>query len=160
MQDLVERAVALLREKKMRLACAESCTGGLLASSIIALPGASAVFDRGFVSYSNDSKIEMLGVPKSVIQEHGAVSPETAEAMAAGALEHSHAAIALSLTGIAGPEGGSTEKPVGLVFIGCAMTAHPPESFKHTFTGSREDIRRQATMKALEHLISVLEESS
>ncbi|MGB0720036.1 MAG: CinA family protein, partial [Bdellovibrionales bacterium] len=113
MQDLVKRLSTLLREQNIMLTTAESCTGGQIAAAITSLPGASSVFDRGFVTYSNAAKTQMLGVPAQIINTHGAVSAQTAVAMAKGALENSDADIAISITGIAGPEGGSADKPVG-----------------------------------------------
>jgi nicotinamide-nucleotide amidase len=109
--------VRSLREKGWKIATAESCTGGLVAAAITDVAGSSDVFDRGFVTYSNAAKTEMLGVPAELIAEHGAVSREVAQAMADGALKHSNADVAVAITGIAGPSGGSEEKPVGLVYI-------------------------------------------
>jgi nicotinamide-nucleotide amidase len=115
-----KRLYDLCREKSLELAIAESCTGGLIAAALTEIPGASAVLDRGFITYSNDAKIEMLGVRPDFIAEHGAVSAVVAIAMAEGALVHSDADVAIAVTGIAGPTGGSTEKPVGLVHIAAA----------------------------------------
>jgi nicotinamide-nucleotide amidase len=108
------------KDRGLRVATAESCTGGLVAAALTEVAGASAVFDRGFVTYSNDAKRDMLGVPDAVIAANGAVSAQTACAMAQGALAHSLADIAVSITGVAGPGGGSPEKPVGLVHFACA----------------------------------------
>ncbi len=121
--DLSARAAALLdrcRAAGLRIATAESCTGGLVAALLTEIPGSSAVVERGFVVYSNDAKVELLGVPAATIAAHGAVSRATALAMAEGALEASRADVAVSVTGVAGPDGGSPEKPVGLVWFGCA----------------------------------------
>jgi len=118
-----ESAQALLADAKSRgllIATAESCTGGLIAASLAAVPGASAVLERGFVSYANESKTEMLGVPAELIALHGAVSRDVALAMAQGALQNSRANLAVAVTGVAGPDGGSAEKPVGLVHIAAA----------------------------------------
>lgn len=106
--------------KGLKIATAESCTGGLIAASIAAVPGASAALERGFVTYSNEAKSEMLGVPEALIHQHGAVSEAVARAMAEGALAHSPVDIAVAVTGIAGPDGGTAEKPVGLVHIAAA----------------------------------------
>ena len=106
-------AGARLKERGLVLACAESCTGGWVAQTITAMAGSSEWFDRGFVTYSNEAKQEMLGVPGEILAQHGAVSEPTARAMAAGALAHSRATVTLSITGIAGPSGGTAEKPVG-----------------------------------------------
>lgn len=110
--------VALYRNRGLTLATAESCTGGLIAGLITAIPGSSDVFDRGLVTYSNEAKVECLGVAAAFLDSFGAVSPEVAEAMAAGALARSHADAIVSVTGIAGPGGGSPQKPVGLVYFG------------------------------------------
>jgi nicotinamide-nucleotide amidase len=120
--DLVEKAERLLslcRSKKLKLATAESCTGGLVGGLITAIAGSSDVFERGFTTYSNEAKRDCLGVPEDVLRTYGAVSEEVARAMAEGALAHSEADIAVSITGIAGPGGGSRDKPVGLVHFAC-----------------------------------------
>lgn len=158
--ELVERLSKLLGERKIMLATAESCTGGLLAAAITARPGASAVFDRGFVSYSNEAKTEMLGVSEKTLTSFGAVSAQTAEAMARGAIEHSRANLAVSITGIAGPDGGSPEKPVGLVFFGYALKGGSAGSIECRFLGEREDIQNAAVSMALSHLLEVLEPAS
>ncbi len=120
---LVKEAGALLatfRARGLKLATAESCTGGLIAAILTEVPGSSDVFERGFVTYSNEAKAEMLGVPPALIEKHGAVSEAVARAMAEGALKHSRADIAVSVTGVAGPGGGTEAKPVGLVHFGAA----------------------------------------
>ena len=122
-QELVEQAQALLdlcRTKKLKIAAAESCTGGLLAATLTDIAGSSDVFERGFVTYSNEAKQAMLGVPPLVLESHGAVSRETADAMATGALAHAPVDLAVSITGIAGPGGAVAGKPVGLVHFGGA----------------------------------------
>ena len=121
--ELIERASELLdlcRARKLKIVAAESCTGGLVAATLTEIAGSSDVFERGFVTYSNQAKIAMLGVPAAVLEAHGAVSRETAEAMAAGALAHAPADLAVSITGIAGPGGAVPGKPVGLVHFGGA----------------------------------------
>jgi nicotinamide-nucleotide amidase len=123
MATLVEQAAALLelcRRKQLRIATAESCTGGLIAATLTEIPGSSDVVERGFVTYSNDAKQAMLGVPSATLGQFGAVSRETAEAMATGALANSPAELAISVTGIAGPGGGTAGKPVGLVHFAAA----------------------------------------
>jgi len=123
MADLIEQAEALLelcRGKKLKITTAESCTGGLAAATLTEIPGSSDVVERGFVTYSNAAKETMLGVPASVLERFGAVSRQTAEAMAKGALAHSPADLAVSVTGIAGPGGGTAAKPVGLVHFAAA----------------------------------------
>lgn len=157
MQDLVEQLANLLEVKNMTLVTAESCTGGLLAATITHRPGTSKVFERGFVTYSNESKIESIGVPKEIIDNHGAVSEECAEAMAKGALAHSKAQLALSITGIAGPDGATNIKPVGLVYFGYAMK-NKSDAMSQNFKGDRNEVQTQATKFALEHMIFVLKE--
>lgn len=150
--DLIRQAttlVALLGERGLKLATAESCTGGLIAGCLTELPGVSAVFERGFVTYSNEAKNQSIGVDASLIAAHGAVSAEVAEAMAEGALSHSLADVALSVTGIAGPDGGSAEKPVGLVYIGFAGKGRRTRSFRFVFDGDRTTIRLATAKTAL-----------
>jgi len=160
MQDLVEHLSILLSERGWKMVVAESCTGGLLAASITHRPGSSAVFERGFVTYSNEAKIELLGVQANTLEKYGAVSEKTAEEMAIGALKNSSADISLSITGIAGPDGGSDNKPVGLVYFGFALKGGSSGGMKHNFDGSREQIRGKAAHTALKHLISILEEEA
>ncbi len=120
-EGLIAQAAEVLQACRARgelLATAESCTGGLLAATLTAVPGASDVFERGFVTYSNSAKSEMLGVPFWLIERHGAVSEDVARAMAGGAITHSRATLAVAVTGIAGPDGGTADKPVGLVIPG------------------------------------------
>ena len=143
-QQTLQDAETLLeacRGKGIRLATAESCTGGLIAAALTAIAGASDVVDRGFVTYSNEAKHEMIGVPLSLIEHHGAVSEAVARAMAAGALERSRAQIAVSVTGVAGPGGGSADKPVGLVCFGLAERGKPTVSDRQVFPGDRTDVR-------------------
>jgi nicotinamide-nucleotide amidase len=156
MHSLVEELSLLLTEKNMRLATAESCTGGMIAAAVTDRSGSSAVFERGFVTYSNEAKIEDLGVKSETIETYGAVSEQTAIEMAQGALKNSHADIALSVTGIAGPNGGSPEKPVGLVYIGIAQPNKKPFAIKNNFDGDRTSIRQATVEKALEMLIERL----
>ncbi|MGB4106697.1 MAG: CinA family protein [Alphaproteobacteria bacterium] len=158
MQDLVDQLAERLLRKNMMIVTAESCTGGLLANTITHKPGVSKIFERGFVTYSNESKTELLGVPKDIINKYGAVSAETAQLMAEGALKNSRAHLAVSVTGIAGPDGGSEKKPVGLVYFGYALKGGSSGSVEHTFTGNRQEIQAQATLKAIRHLLSVLDE--
>lgn len=160
MQDQVELLSILLAEKGWKIACAESCTGGLLAAAITHRPGSSAIFDRGFVTYSNESKMECLGVPEEIIKKHGAVSDACAEAMALGTLKNSRADLAISITGIAGPDGGSDNKPVGLVYFGYALKGGSSGSLHHNFQGNRETIRGKAASLALKHVISILEKAT
>src|SRR5580692_3831499 len=134
--ELERRAAALItlyRARRLRIATAESCTGGLVAGLLTEIPGSSAVVERGFVTYSNDAKRELLGVPAVTLEAHGAVSEATARAMAQGALAHSHTQVAVSVTGVAGPDGGSTEKPVGLVHFACARRGKPTVAREEQF---------------------------
>ncbi|MGD1035682.1 MAG: CinA family protein [Roseiarcus sp.] len=151
---LVDRAAALIgrcRALGLKLATAESCTGGLLSALLTEIPGSSAVFERGFVVYSNEAKQETLGVSPEVLSAHGAVSEATARAMALGALAHSGAEIALSVTGIAGPNGGTVEKPVGLVHFACGRRGRPTFALERRFGAlSRSAIRLASVETALE----------
>ncbi len=158
MQDLVEKLSVLLAEREWMIATAESCTAGLLAAAITHRPGSSRIFERGFVTYSNRSKIDCLGVPPDLLNTLGAVSAEVAQAMAVGAIKNSPADLAVSITGIAGPDGGTEEKPVGLVYFGYALRGGSAGSMKQNFEGSREQIRGQAAATALKHMISILEQ--
>ena len=152
-KDLVGQAAALLEAARAHgefIATAESCTGGLVAAALTAVPGSSDVFDRGFVTYSNTSKSEMLGVPYWLIEKHGAVSEEVARAMAGGALTHSNASLAVAVTGIAGPSGGTPEKPVGLVHFAAGRPDGPMHHERVLFGDvGRDEIRRRSVEKAL-----------
>lgn len=151
-EHLEEWVVARLRESGRTLSTAESCTGGLLAHRITNVPGASEVFPRGYVTYSNKSKIADLGVPRALVEAHGAVSEPVAAAMAAGCLARSGTDFALALTGIAGPGGGSPEKPVGTVFIALARKDGPGSCAKFLFARDRETFKQLATQSALDAL--------
>jgi nicotinamide-nucleotide amidase len=145
-----EELVALASNKGLRLACAESCTGGLVAAALTDIAGASAVFERGFVTYSNDSKVDLLGVAPETLAEYGAVSAQTAREMALGALANSRADLAVAITGIAGPGGGSAEKPVGLAHFACARRDGEIVLSERRFGPlSRADIRAGAVLEAL-----------
>lgn len=135
------------------LATAESCTGGLVAAALTAIPGSSSVVERGFVTYSNQAKIEMIGVPEALIEAHGAVSAEVARAMAEGAVKHSRADISLSITGIAGPDGGTAAKPVGTVHIAAAQRGALTLHRHCLFEGDRDSVREQSALAALELLM-------
>jgi nicotinamide-nucleotide amidase len=152
--DLSARAaktVARLVDARLMLATAESCTGGLVAGAITEIAGSSAVLERGFVTYSNEAKMEMLGVPADVLEAHGAVSWQTAVAMAEGVLARSRAAIAVATTGIAGPGGGSAEKPVGLVHFACARRGRPTQHVERRFGDiGRAEIRALSVIQALD----------
>ena len=138
------------RARGLRLATAESCTGGLIAAALTAIAGSSDVVDRGFVTYSNAAKTEMLGVPADLIARVGAVSEAVAARMAEGALARSEADIAVSVTGVAGPGGGSAEKPVGLVWFGLAMRRRPTRTERHLFCGDRTEVRQSSVAVALQ----------
>ena len=138
------------RAKNLRIACAESCTGGLVAGLLSEIPGASDVLERGFVTYSNEAKEEMLGVPHALIAEHGAVSAQVARAMAEGAVAHSHAQLALAVTGIAGPGGGTKLKPVGLVYIAAHRDGRTTQYEEHRFGDiGRTNVRLKSVEAAL-----------
>lgn len=139
----------ILKAQGRTLALAESCTGGLAAQYVTAIPGSSAWFDRGFVTYSNDAKIEMLGVSQTTLDQHGAVSEATAREMALGALNRSHAQFTFAITGIAGPDGGTPEKPVGTVCFAWADTIGKVKSATVRFAGNRASIRRQSVVHAV-----------
>jgi len=143
--------VALLRERGLTVACAESCTGGGLGARLTAAPGSSAVFLGGVIAYANAAKTALLGVPEATLAQHGAVSAPTAAAMAAGARGRLGADWAVSITGVAGPEGGTAEKPVGLVYLGLAGPSGT-RTYEHHFIGIREDIRRRSTQMGLQLL--------
>jgi nicotinamide-nucleotide amidase len=151
--DIREAAVRVLdacRSRRLKVACAESCTGGLLAGALTEIPGSSDVFDRGFVVYSNAAKQQMLGVAEAVIERHGAVSREAADAMADGALGHSAADLAVAVTGIAGPGGGSAEKPVGLVHFAAAARDGRRVHCERRFGDiGRSEVRIQSVAEAL-----------
>ncbi len=155
MERLLDQLAAALLARQQTLATAESCTGGLVGAALTNLPGSSAWYLGGVVAYANDLKIRLLGVPAETLAAHGAVSLETARAMAQGARAAAAADFAVSITGIAGPAGGTPEKPVGLVFIGVAAP-HGTATFKHHFSGSRADIRQAATEAALRHLLEAV----
>ncbi|MCB7305434.1 competence/damage-inducible protein A [Bariatricus massiliensis] len=145
---LEESIVELLKEKGMTLTTAESCTGGKLAGRILNVPGASEVYKEGYITYSNGSKEKILGVKKETLEQYGAVSRQTAQEMALGAADAAKADAALSVTGIAGPGGGTEEKPVGLVYIGCAVHGEVTVR-EYRFTGNREKNRDYAVVRAL-----------
>ncbi len=147
-------AASLLRDGK-RICTAESCTGGLIAKTFTDLAGSSDWFERGFVTYSNEAKSEMLGVPASIIADYGAVSEPVATAMASGALRHSHADLAIAVTGIAGPDGGSEDKPVGTVWIAVATTERQSAT-RYLFDGDRSAVRDATLLQALADALRVI----
>ena len=153
--QLVEQLAQLLLHKGHKLACAESCTGGLIAGSCTELAGSSNWLERGFVTYSNEAKTEMLGVEAAMIRRHGAVSEQVARAIVRGALAHSHAQVAVAVTGVAGPTGGSPAKPVGTVWFGFAAPGWLL-SETHVFPGDRAAVRQATVQHALTGLIKLL----
>ena len=154
-QPLTRLLAARLLAKGQMLATAESCTGGMIAAACTDLAGSSAWFERGFVSYSNEAKTELLGVPAALIAEHGAVSEPVVRAMAQGALQHSHAQVSVAITGVAGPGGGSVDKPVGNVWFGWATPAGVVTQLCH-FEGDRHQVRQASVQHALQRLVDLL----
>ena len=153
---LATRVGESLRAKRALLVTAESCTGGWVAQAVTAIAGSSDWFERGFVVYSNAAKEQMLGVSPDTLQRHGAVSEETARELARGALARSQGTIAVSITGVAGPGGGSAEKPVGLVWFAWA-TKQEVRSESRRFAGDREAVRYQSVARALDGVLEVLD---
>jgi nicotinamide-nucleotide amidase len=154
-RDAAERVLVSCRKAGLKVVTAESCTGGLVAAALTAIAGSSDVVERGFVTYANEAKHEMLGVGWDTLENHGAVSEPVARAMARGALSHSQAEIAVSVTGIAGPGGGSADKPVGLVHFAAARSGFELLAEHHVFPGDRDGIRRLATITALSLLATL-----
>ncbi len=161
-EELGDRATKLLelcKRKGLTVATAESCTGGLLAAALTNIAGSSAVIDRGFVTYTNESKQQMLGIPSAIIEQHGAVSRETAEAMASGALIHTPADLAASVTGIAGPTGATPGKPVGLVHFGAAARSGRAIHRERRFGDiGRSEVRRRSVLEAIAMLTELAEQ--
>jgi nicotinamide-nucleotide amidase len=152
---LVTRLAEVLQQRQLYLATAESCSGGLIAGACTDLSGSSNWFERGFVTYSNAAKTELLGVDAALIEQHGAVSEPVARAMAQGALSHSHAQVAVAVTGVAGPSGGSADKPVGLVWFGFALAGRVLTEKQH-FAGDRAAVRAATVQHALTRLLELL----
>ena len=156
LETLSQRVGECLKRRKLLLATAESCTGGWVAEAITAISGSSEWFDRGWVTYSDASKKEMLGVAEETLLRFGAVSEETARQMAAGALARSRAQVSLAITGIAGPTGGTPQKPVGTVCFAWSVPGQPTQTEVRHFAGDREQVRRQSVLRALEGLLQHL----
>jgi len=152
---LAARLIGACQAKDLKVAAAESCTGGLVMGSLTAVPGSSAAVDRGFVTYSNEAKVDILGVPAAylVAGGPGAVSAEVVRAMAEGALRASAAQISAATTGIAGPTGGTPEKPVGLVYVAAARTGFETIQSPYNFAGDRDSVRMQTVAAALEMML-------
>ena len=155
--ELAQRIGFLLSQKKLKLAIVESCTGGSLAKLVTDVPGASEWFDCGFITYSNESKIRSVNVPEELIAQNGAVSQKVALAMAKGGLDVTNADIVISTTGIAGPDGGSLEKPVGTVCFGFATKESYFSTDKQLFDGDRSKSREKSVIYSLECLCNYLE---
>lgn len=155
MSDLAHQVIERFVILKLSISTAESCTGGLVAGALTEIPGSSAVLACGLVTYSNQAKTNLLGVPASLIEAHGAVSEPVARAMAQGALLRGQTDVAVSITGIAGPSGGSAEKPVGTVWFGLALAGSVRAERRH-FTGSRHDIRAASVDHALSMLLDLV----
>ncbi len=151
--NLAKKLGLVLKKKKLLITTAESCTGGGLATAITDVSGSSAYFERGFVAYSNTAKEEFLGVKRQTIKRFGVVSEETAKEMAVGALEYSHAEVGISITGIAGPTGGSKNKPKGMVCFALAYKGAQPKTVTTYFKGGRSAVREQAVLFALKWLL-------
>lgn len=155
--ELAERVGKALKAKGMMMASAESCTGGWIAQAVTAVPGSSEWFERGFVTYTYISKREMLGVKSETLDAHGAVSEQTVREMTAGALARSHAQVAVSVSGTAGPSGGTLQKPVGTVCFGWGATGGMVQTAVEHFDGDREAVRRQSVAFALERVLAVVD---
>ena len=150
--------IMILKQKGERVCCAESCTGGMITAALTEIPGSSSVLSRGFVTYSNQSKIDMLGVKLKTLELHGAVSGQTVSEMASGAITASNgeADYAIAVSGVAGPDGGNKEKPVGLVYICILKKGDVGEIKKYIFKGDRQSVRYQTVMKALDNLTQLV----
>ena len=153
---LAGEVAALLADKKITVAVTESCTGGALCQALTDIPGSSAWFDRGFVTYSNQAKVDMLGVSPALLDQYGAVSFETARAMVEGVHNHSNAELAIAITGIAGPEGGTAQKPVGTVFFGIGQKGQAVKIDKRRFKGDRNEVRARSIEFVLKALLKTL----
>ena len=156
-ENLSKAIIKSASDHSVMIATAESCTGGLIGGALTNIAGSSAAFDRGFITYSNEAKNELLGVPMEMIEKYGAVSEEVARVMAEGALERSNAGIAVSVTGVAGPGGGTKDKPVGLVWFGLARGSKATQAEHHVFEAKgRAYIREQTVLTALQLILNNL----
>ena len=154
-----EELVEILTKKQYKITTAESCTGGLVAATIVNVSGASEVFQAGFVTYANEAKDKVVGVKSESLQCFGAVSEKSAKEMAIGCAAHAKAQVGISTTGIAGPGGGTAEKPVGLVYIGCAVRSNVYVE-KNVFSGDRQQVRRQAADRAIGFALECIKKES
>lgn len=159
LSELLPRLAKALVDRGWKMATAESCTGGWIAKCCTDLPGSSAWFERGFVTYSNEAKMDMLGVDRAALESDGAVSRAVSEQMALGARRRAPVEASLSVTGIAGPDGGSQEKPVGMVWFGWAIADREVECRQECFEGDRDAVRRKSVLHALEGLLSRIEQA-
>ena len=157
MQKIEEQVFQLLKQHKISLSTAESATGGMIASMLVNVPGISEFFQEGYVTYSNDAKVKMIGVDRTLIDTYGVVSREVAENMAISAARTARTDAALSVTGVAGPDGGTEDCPVGTVFIGCFFKGKTVIEH-HIFVGNRQEVREAAAKRALSLLIEQMEE--
>ena len=146
----------VLKDRNLKVATAESCTGGMIAAALTELPGASDWFDRGFVTYNNTAKHEMLGVSQSILEKYGAVSNDCVAQMVAGALKNSNAQVAVAVSGIAGPGGEEPGKPVGTVFLGWGLKDEMPNIIRFHFEGDRQQVREQCVEEAVNGLLDLL----
>ena len=153
--DLARQVIETYAARGLTLGTAESCTGGLIAGALTGVSGSSAVVDRGFVTYSNDAKMDLLDVNVGILRDHGAVSEQTARAMAWGVLTHAPVDCAVAVTGIAGPTGGTKDKPVGLVHFGAARHGREIVHERHVFEGDRAAVRRATVQRALALLLAL-----
>ncbi len=149
------KVLDVCREAGLKIATVESCTGGLLAGALTSIPGSSEVVEHGFVTYSNAAKSEQAGVPDALIEAHGAVSEQVARAMAEGGIAHSRADLAIAITGVAGPDGGTAAKPVGLVHIAAARDGHETLHLARVFSGDRDDVRLASVSAGLGLLLRI-----
>ena len=156
MQELAEKVGERLKQAGAMLVTAESCTGGWVAQAVTSVAGSSDWFERGYVTYSNDAKRELLGVRAATLERHGAVSEETAREMAQGALARAQGTVTVAITGVAGPSGGTREKPVGMVCFAWATRKALNSETRH-FAGDRESVRRQSVIHALEGVLKTLD---
>lgn len=155
---LVERLAGILTSRSAHITVAESCTGGWIAKTLTDVPGSSEWFEYGFVSYGNNAKLKLLNIDTALLAEYGAVSSQVAVAMVNGALEYSGADLGLAVTGIAGPDGGTPDKPVGTVWLAWALCGHAPSSECHQFDGDRDTVRRLSVTTALRGVLGYLEQ--
>lgn len=152
---IIHKLIELLKEQNLLIATAESCTGGLIASKLVDIPGASIVFKRGYITYDENAKIDELGVSSNSIKEYGVVSEEVAREMAKGVAKKASADVSISITGIAGPDGGTKDKPVGLVYVACFVKGNTYAN-KYIFKGSRFEIRELAACEAISFALKML----